>query len=98
MNNASFYCLLKPDYLWQTSASQLPPRGQVGEVLHLLSCSGKSGVRQTQLFLETLLYNSSYRGFFFFPFSFNLKSFNLLEGRVNPQKDRVNLPLIVPHM
>lgn len=73
----------------------------MGKVLHLLSCSGKSRVRQTQLFLETLQYNSSYRGsqlFFSLSLSLNMKSFNLLKGRVNPQKDRMNLRLIMPHM
>lgn len=89
MNNASpsLPSFRRQYYLWQTPASDCPPRGQVGEVLHFLSLD------KHDLFLETLQRNPpSWGSKFFF---LNLSSFNRpppsLRARANPQTQLMKL-------
>lgn len=89
MNNASpsLPSFRRQYYLWQTPASDCPPRGQVGEVLHFLSFD------KHDLFLETLQRNPpSWGSKFFF---LNLSSFNRpppsLRARANPQTQLMKL-------
>ena len=87
MNNASpsLPSFRRQYYLWQTPASDCPPRGQVGEVLHFLSLD------KHDLFLETLPRNPPCWGSKFF--FLNLSSFNSppLWARANPQMQLMKL-------